>query len=615
MSAVLTKKPGGDYATQLTFPAVFAAQAKANNLASQFYPDVQSRPMVLPRGSGLQEDYHEQKRLDANRRCLNGVRDNASSMARYLGSHANYIVPKPVLSQRKYANPSNGNQADIYSSRPIQWNQSMRGGVMRTEEGQKWVLGKLKERVPQLDAIKAAKEAFLMGVPVGAVGAEAVGISDITTKVELYGLLSRVEADVEQGVVNNKTVEKSQSLLKLMFGFTPYAETREVEEIMESVEYIKKSLDSIAEQGEEGVAQQSKAGEAIMRNASFLSGLYDKMRQYLVRMNGVLNRPRKEREKASSVFIKSLGFSELEKKEVSARVRREIAVAEAANPNADPDGEDAEAASVVDDDGDDDDDDEDEDDDEAGAPRGGPTYAVSSSLSSFGPSASSSSSAFGPPTPPRSPRSGKDAVGPGDSEFDRLAFAEAEGYEDRPFDVDEREKFGKRSGAFFGEAPPEEPVVRSTGSESAEMMVLPEETEESIARRSGLLSAEAAVSEPAEAAVRRPPSGPYVYRNLLSESEQKNLAIYKNAVARVPEWFNENSLENENLDATAARARQEAPRPYKGNPNSRSELRRAMKNRYTDPFFFNEVRRLEAKNKQLNEAAKAAQKKKPVAGV
>jgi hypothetical protein len=149
--------------------------------------------------------------------------------------------------------------------------------------------------------------------------------------------------------------------------------------------------------------------------------------------------------------------------------------------------------------------------------------------------------------------------------------------------------------------------------------VLPEETEESIARRSGLLAAEAAVSEPAVKT--RPPTIPpsrgpqYIMRNLLSESEQRNLEIAKNALARVPEWFNENSLDKDNLDATVARARQEAPRPYKGTPNSRAELKRAMKNRYTDPIFFSQVRTLEAKNKELNDAAKAAQKKKPVMGV
>lgn len=515
MSAVLTKKPGGDYATQLTFPAVFAVQAKANNLASQFYPDAQSRPMVLPRGSGLQEDYHEQKRLDANRRCLTAVRDNAASTARYLNSHANYIVPKPVLGQRKYANPSNGNQADIYSSRPIQWNQSMRGGVLRTEEGQKWAVGKLKERIPQLDAIKAAKEAFVMGVPMGAMGAEAVGIADITAKVELYGLLTRVESEVEQGVVNNKTVEKSQSLLKLMFSFVPYGEIREVEEVMESVEYIKKSLDGIVEQGEEGVAEQSKAGEAVMRNATYLSGLYEKMYQYLTRMNGVLNRPRKEREKASSVFIKSLGFSELEKKllpDLSARVRREVAAAEAANPNANPDGEEEEAEEGApfpppSPPRGPDDDEEDED-----GPSG--PYQISSSLSSFGPSSSSSSSAYGPPTPPRSRSPGP------------------------AFDPDNRQSDAFSQGAFLGEAAAEEPAPRSN-MVSAEMEVLPEETEESIARRSGLLSAEAAVSAPDEEEVVLVRKRPPIRKPLVADLSDEQRADYERGkiLLRDPKYY------------------------------------------------------------------------------
>jgi hypothetical protein len=566
MSAVLTKKPGGDYATQLTFPAVFAAQAKASNLASQFYPDAQSRPVVIPRGSGLQEDYHEQKRLDANRRCLNGVRDNAASTARFLSSHANYIVPKPVLSQRKYANPSNGNQADIYSSRPIQWNQPMRGGVLRTKEGQDWAIGKLKERIPQLDAITAAKEAFLMGMPMGAMGAESVGISDITTKVELYGLLTRVESDVEQDTVDKKTVDTSQSLLKLMFAFIPYADVREVEEVMESVEYIQKTLDVIAEKAADG--EQSKEKEAKLINASYLSTLYDNMRQYLVRMNGVLNRPRKEREKASSVFIKSLGFSELERKlpRLSLKVRREMAERD---PDADPDAAPG-AAPDDDDDGKYDDDEEDD-------------YARSSGLDSFGPAR----------PPPRAPRD-----------------EEREEEDDDPqFSKENRDELARRSGTFLGQAAPEDPAIRSTGSESAEMPVLPEETEESIARRSGLLAAEAAVSEPA---VRSPPPsrGPRgIFQNLLPEEEKRALERYEAAAARLPGWFNETSLTDENLDETVARARQEAPRPYKGTPNSRRELRRAMKNRYADPSLISEIKRLKAKNKDLNEKAKAAQRK------
>jgi hypothetical protein len=334
MSAVATKKVGGDYATQLTFPAVFEEQYKKNGLASQFYPEQRTAPVVLSRGSGIQEDYHEQKRLDANRRCLNGVKDTAASTARFLRSHANYIMPKPVLSQRIFANPSNGNQADIYSNRPV---FRLSGGVLRTKEGQEYGLRKLKERIPQLDAIQAAKDAFLMGMPVPPAGVGEVGISDITTKVELYGLLTLVESDVEQSNVSTTTVNRSQNILKLLFSFIPLADVSEVEETMAKIEVIQRGLGGIEENYEDGQGDTT-AGRAEQKNVDYLKKLYDRMREYLVRMNGVLARPRKEKEKISSVFVKSLGFSELEKlvPKLSANDKRILAEAQARNPNSEP---------------------------------------------------------------------------------------------------------------------------------------------------------------------------------------------------------------------------------------------------------------------------------------
>lgn len=341
MSAVATKKIGGDYATQLTFPAVFEEQYKMNGLASQFYPEQRTAPVVLSRGSGIQEDYHEQKRLDANRRCLNGVKDTAASTARFLRSHANYIMPKPVLSQRIFANPSNGNQADIYSNRPV---FRLSGGVLRTKEGQEYGLRKLKERIPQLDAIDAAKEAFLMGMPSAAMSAEDVGVFDITAKVELYGLLTLVESDLEQSTATPDTVNRSQSALKMMFSFIPIADVSEVEEVMAKVEVIQRALGGIEENYEDGQGD-SDEGRAMLKNVIYLKALFDRMRQYLVRMNGVIGRPRKEKEKASSIFIKSLGFSELEKllPKPTAAEKKAMARAAANNPSNAPE------APVVDD--------------------------------------------------------------------------------------------------------------------------------------------------------------------------------------------------------------------------------------------------------------------------
>ena len=550
MSAVVTKKLGGDYATQLTFPAVFEAQAKANNLTSQFYPDVRSRPMELLTGSGLQQDYHEQKRLDANRRCLNGVKDNAASMARYLGSHANYIVPKPVLGQRIFANPSNGNQADIYSSRPIQWNQSMSGGVLRTKEGQEWAMNKLKERIPQLDAIKAAKDAFLLGGPLLPSTVESVGISDITAKVELYGLLNRVQADLQQGVVNSKTVEKSQSLLKLLFAFTPYAETREVEEIMVKIEEIGRDLNGILEEEDEGVGI-SELGEAKYRSAEYLANLYVNMFQYLTRMNGVLNRPRKEREKASAIFIKSLGFSELEKKlpRMSARIRRQIAAADAANPNADPEGEEEKKRDLVDDEGKGDDgddgDDDDSEDNNPPPPRTAPqsqeevffdlptspaSSASSSGLSTFPTSASSSGIS-----------EAEQARYVAMMEEERRKAHISEGKEEK-LDIDNHQTFGNKSGSFFGEAPLEEVVGPRDAMKSAELGTEERKTEAPEFEPAVTDAAAAAAADAEPVYARRPPQKPRPMRKqtpeeVLTPEEYDNYLYYKEAAKAYPPWI------------------------------------------------------------------------------
>ena len=561
MSAVVTKKLGGDYATQLTFPAVFEAQAKANNLASRFYPDVRSRPMELLTGSGLQQDYHEQKRLDANRRCLNGVKDNAASMARYLGSHANYIVPKPVLGQRLFANPSNGNQADIYSSRPIQWNQSMSGGVLRTKEGQEWAMNKLKERIPQLDAIKAAKDAFLLGGPLLPSTVESVGISDITAKVELYGLLNRVQADLQQGVVNSKTVEKSQSLLKLLFAFTPYAEAREVEEIMVKIEEIGRDLNGILEEEDEGVGI-SEVGQAKYRSAEYLDGLYTNMFQYLTRMNGALNRPRKEREKLSAVFIKSLGFSELEKKlpRISARIRRQIAAADAANPNADPEGEEEKKRDLVDDEGkgDDGDDDDEEDDNPPPPPRTAPqsqeeeffdlpppaSSASSSGLSTFPTSASSSGIS-----------EAEQARYVAMMEEERRKAYISEGKEEK-LDTDNRQRFADRTGSYFGEAPLEEVVGPRDAMESAELGTEERKTE---APKFEPAVTDAAAAAAADADVpKRPPRKPRAMRKqtpeeVLTPEQYKNYLYYKEAVKGYPPWLRWDSWKTREGRAEAVR--------------------------------------------------------------
>jgi len=380
----------------------------------------------------------------------------------------------------------------------------------------------------------------LMGVPMLSSGADNVGISDITTKVELFSLLNRVESDLEQGVVNNKTVEKTQSLLKLLFSFTPYGEVREIEQVMVQVEYIKRSLDGILEQGEEGVAI-GQVGSVVMKNAEYLDNLYEKIFQYLTRMNAVFNRSRKEREKASAIFIKALGFSDMEKKlpSVPPRLRREAARAEEANPNADPDGEEEEEDEVLGDDEEGDDDDEDEDQPPPAPPRdmgrAGP-YAESSGLSSFQPVRSP------PPSPRRRPPRGD---------------------EEPEFEEDNRQIFGDNSGAWLGEERPAEPAARSN-MESAEME---EEEHQQLAPEfePAVAAAAAASSGPsrppiippvgdAAAAAAAPKQPVLAPPSALTGQQLAILQELRQQANGYPDWLEWDSLHAENIADTYAAA-------------------------------------------------------------
>jgi hypothetical protein len=511
MSAVATKKVGGDYATQLTFPAVFEEQYKKNGLASQFYPEQRTAPVVLSRGSGIQEDYHEQKRLDANRRCLNGVKDTAASTARFLRSHANYIMPKPVLSQRIFANPSNGNQADIYSNRPV---FRLSGGVLRTKEGQEYGMRKLKERIPQLDAIDAAKEAFLMGMPSAAMGAEDVGVFDITAKVELYGLLTLVESDVEQSTATPDTVNRSQSALKMMFSFIPIADVSEVEEVMAKVEVIQRALGGIEENYEDGQGD-SDEGRAMLKNVIYLKALFDRMRQYLVRMNGVIGRPRKEKEKASSIFIKSLGFSELEKllPKPTAAEKKAMARAAANNPSNAPE------APVVDD--------RKYDDEVLRAP----VFQQSDSASSFSPSLLSPS-LFAPDRFEDEPEFDVD------QRFDRTRLTD-----------DQRQKRGEESGEYV-DAPSSSANAAAQMMEEERVSAMPSFSDVSRGKQEALseeVSAVSALSPAEQAELEKLRSTAQADQEQL-ERERENKRTFPEAI----QFMTAQSLDDQNLEATKA---------------------------------------------------------------
>jgi hypothetical protein len=324
MSAVCTKKPGADYGVQLTYPTVFAEQYLKDGTKNEYYPEHIPR-IELQHSNTLQGDYHRQKMEDAHRMVLAKVKSRHSmNYKAEHGPHGYYNHEKPVLGQRKYANPSNGNQADIYSNRPIQWEvdwgQKMEGGVLYTAQAQKWGRDKLYDRIRQLDNITSAKEAFHTNEPFQEVQKAQETLDKV--KIEIAGHLQGLLGAVADGELNNFAFNDLVKLQKILFRWASTANEEELEEVLDTLTYIETDLRGIKAEAQTRGIDKEDYDDIVYR-------VVVKLVKYLKRMIGTVNRPVSERKSVSSNLLKTLGFTKLSLKSV-------IAQAEEDNRNAGP---------------------------------------------------------------------------------------------------------------------------------------------------------------------------------------------------------------------------------------------------------------------------------------
>ena len=138
MSGYGTKKQGGDVALEMTFPDVasaFVAEAEPEPYGYVGRAMIGKAP--LPVANDLQQRYHAEKSHYANKSAMDGVHNNQRSDWLLRHNTYGYTQPKPALAQRIFANPSLGNQADIYSARHDIG--GLRGGWHRGPLGE-WVM-------------------------------------------------------------------------------------------------------------------------------------------------------------------------------------------------------------------------------------------------------------------------------------------------------------------------------------------------------------------------------------------------------------------------------------------------------------------------------------------
>lgn len=317
MSAYGTKKAGGDAGVQLTFPANFQ---RAIDLPPAYYPMYSGAPLELMIGTDFQSTYHDEKRRDAHQSVMNGLQARRTAEQKLLTGPHNYHLPKPVLGQRKYANPMNG--AESYSStrrdngteapfRTIETGREgsgMRGGVVSSVEGQQFYKRQLERRIAQLNRMNALAQGFAVQM-----GAQYQTDDNTKTgsvnKVEFFVYLRALLDAITEGDLSRFTFENLKEMIIMMFRFGPSMS-------LEDIDDMRDALDLMIVSARDGLSEEPTIADAPEKRAyaETLVLFTEKMRQYIGQMERNFNLQEKDKRTLSKSLQKSLGFETLLRK-------------------------------------------------------------------------------------------------------------------------------------------------------------------------------------------------------------------------------------------------------------------------------------------------------------
>lgn len=340
MSAVATKKRGGDEATQLTFPAVFQSVYASQHRPLSFASSAPAPTTDVMAGDDFQSHYHVQKKRDADYMARAKVQSTHNARRRLLLSHQNYFgMPAPSLVQREFANGSAGafilNSARRDgTSAPFQLVEAgLTGGVLRSAEGQAYGKARLLDRIRQLDTIDAEKSQFTgtepplaptLGAPAPPVGGPVSQTAKIELQLLLKSIIDALMGDTarnpgERDELSRFTFGDSVRALSLVIrvASSPDSDAETLEDIKAPVDNILQLLDGLTDPDRREQVELSAMGkERLITTAE----LFQRIGQYLDGMMGGVNLSPSERQALSKNLVRSLGFTQFARQMEDQRV-------------------------------------------------------------------------------------------------------------------------------------------------------------------------------------------------------------------------------------------------------------------------------------------------------
>lgn len=358
---------------RLGMPSAFQNAYARNGPPEQYAVVPQRGEPDLPVGHDFQSHWHEQKKRDAHYMANAKVHSTHMMYKRSNSSpHGYYGMPKPVLSQRTFANPSmgalqSGNPTrEDYSDAPWHFSDAhglrggsvlmkdygrLVGGTLRSAQGQAYGISLLHRRIAELDAINALKATLTTNEPqingeaatTGALGADMVPLKSFPSSTSGFTQVPQrafpgAQPSPSQGLAQVPQIELSQLLQSILDnldegenvsgGRLTYqdsvrafalivrlATTGSADDIQDVLTFVigTSAEDGILQKLDEITFDPGEAGrDPSVKNLNLYLSLKDfwtRIRNYLMEMVKTVGQPYKSRQLASQTWIKTLQFT------------------------------------------------------------------------------------------------------------------------------------------------------------------------------------------------------------------------------------------------------------------------------------------------------------------
>ena len=328
----------------LGFPRAFETTYATYGQPPAWEPEEHFNSTFDDVGDDFQASWHEQKRKDAHYMADQKVHSTRMMNQRANESHAGYYkMPKPVLGQRRYANPSLGANSHSHATaredqpgapwtiqyNPVKFNNGgLQGGVLRSSAGQRYGKQILNARIGQLNEIEkglttfSAASAGLGDAPKtrfpGATGNEFNNELTSVSLVELAQLLQSVldSTTASGGDIARFEVKDSVRAFALIVRAATDNTVSDIANILEFIrghsnsDGIVPGLDNLISSHMEHINEENPEDPFIKRVFT-LKLFWENIAEYLVEMLKARheNRPKASIQALSKALVDKLGFT------------------------------------------------------------------------------------------------------------------------------------------------------------------------------------------------------------------------------------------------------------------------------------------------------------------